>query len=106
MLRELLSPFDNKSADEIAEFLQKKSIKGKTFQSDRCPLAVYLQGQTSDDIEIDVYGDRINMSTFEEGFIDLVESYPVADDTPLYSFIVGFDHGCYPELEEGHGSQG
>lgn len=100
-LRDILSPLENKSPDEIARLFASEGVRGLHFQACRCPVARYIAKKTDHDPYAMAVGiDRIELWDTVEGFVDNVEVFRLTQDSPIYNFIVKFDNGGYPELED------
>jgi len=83
-----------KTADEVADLLQKHGVKGQRNECDTCPIARFL-GDVLDDEIVEIDRDRVTMyfmPDYELKQYDL-EAGPQA-------FIKHFDEGRYYELEE------
>lgn len=93
---EVLFGLHSKSADDIADMLHARGIRGPKFQADSCPIAIWLreatgaQWSSADGAELQ-YGDA--NPTPGTG--------RVAVDTPdsVVDFLELFDSGRYPHLE-------
>jgi hypothetical protein len=79
----------------IAKALAAKGIKGKRKDSQSCPIAKYLKADGNPLAIVAIAG---HIYAWEIGleWLGLETELPPA----VSSFVVAFDHGEYPELEE------
>lgn len=100
-LREILSPLEDKTADEIAEMLFEMDITGRRYQACRCPIAKYI-AKTADHDQwaLSVGADRIELWDTVEGFTTNLEVVHLDQDGSIHDFILKFDNGGYPDLME------
>jgi hypothetical protein len=75
------------TAEEIRHSLQALNITGYQEDAANCPLAVYLDGQGFDDVQVT---DEIVTAQAQDS----------ARLPQVREFVQNFDDGLYPELEE------
>lgn len=91
---EQLESLGNKPED-IARSLKGRGYKGIRGKSDACPLANFIKAAFK--VTPNVSGDNLIVNQREDWGQVTTE---VAHPNPVHDFIMNFDKGDYPELEE------
>ena len=80
--------------DAIARTLRDKGIKGERRSACNCPIAQYLRTcGWSGWSRVEVSGRGVS------AYDDLAPPVRVSLPAAVFSFVLAFDGGCYPELE-------
>lgn len=84
----ILDEFRGKTVYDVVDALRAKGIKGRKRSVMHCPIAHYLSTELQTENVLVTYGH----ATCDDVII------PLPDEVGV--FIVRFDDGCYPDLEE------
>lgn len=83
-------------ADDVAEELRKRGVKGKPDCTTACPMAVYILKETSPDevgeIEVEGFTTYYGPNQFEQSAIENPKN--------MWLFVEFFDGGHYPFLRQ------
>jgi len=83
-----LDQFDEcTTADEVAQVLREKGIKGDPMIACSCPLANFLDQETGDMVHF------VTTTTIDRGM-----DWSTAIPEPLRQFVLAFDRNGYPDL--------
>ncbi len=79
-----------KTADEVAEFLRERGIKGQIGNLNRCPIAEYVNGASGVNCEVD--DDSVAVAFNDDAEAKYIMS------AAMKEFVQKFDAGDYPDL--------
>lgn len=92
--RERVALLPTTSADDVAQFLRKRGVKGELSEPYHCPVAEWI---ADDDHRIGVVGERAVLLSDLPGYADIDDFY-VELPKPVSRFVTLFDGCRYPEL--------